>query len=88
MLVRELYSKYHERFTTLAHTNKSPELAEPEIEMLIAKLRRDLERLPPGDVDVLKEQLCTQLEEETLWHPADQNSRAILSIAAKWVQLA
>lgn len=88
MLVRELYKKYHELFTALARTNKLPEISEREIEMLVAKLRRDLERLPPPDVDALKDQLCTQLEEEALWHPADQNGRAILSIAVKWVQLA
>lgn len=83
---RELYGKYHRLIDELART-AGPETAwQPGLKARIREFEADADALDPRSAQLLREELCAQLEQEAL-QSTRSLARQILFAAVKWLEL-
>lgn len=83
---RELYGWYHRQINELARLT-GPETAwQPELKALIGNLEADIDALDPLSAQMLRDELCAQLEHEAL-SSTRLPARQILLAAVKRLEL-
>lgn len=83
---RELYGQYHRLIDELARSAGPKTDWRTGLMAHIDRFNIDAAALDSNSAQLLREELCTQLEHEAL-HSTRQTSREILFAATKWLEL-